>query len=107
MTRYFITGTDTDCGKTYVSCRLLEQFRAENKKALAIIPLASGSRWQNGELINPDVLCLQKQNQVPSIKICGWNYQLPISPNLAAEQCGEKLSAKAIAKFCEDDAFKN
>lgn len=41
---YFITGTDTDAGKTYVTCLLLEALRREGKAAAGYKPFACGDR---------------------------------------------------------------
>lgn len=41
---YFITGTDTDAGKTYVTCLLLEALRREGREAAGYKPFACGDR---------------------------------------------------------------
>jgi dethiobiotin synthetase len=41
---YFITGTDTDAGKTYVTCLLLEALKREGKRAAGFKPFVCGSR---------------------------------------------------------------
>lgn len=41
---YFITGTDTDAGKTYVSCLLIEALRAKGLAAVGYKPFACGDR---------------------------------------------------------------
>ena len=105
MNRYFITGTDTGCGKTYVSCRLLDFFNSSGSKAQALKPLASGGFWQNGQLLNEDVQALQQHNAKPEMNISGWSYDLPIAPHLAANHYGDKISAQAIADFCYQDTF--
>ncbi len=43
MTRaYFITGTDTEIGKTYVACALLHAFRQQGLTAVGMKPVAAG-----------------------------------------------------------------
>ncbi len=39
---FFVTGTDTDAGKTYVSCALLRAARARGLRALGYKPIESG-----------------------------------------------------------------
>ena len=56
MKRYFITGTDTDCGKTYVTCQLLDYLKKQGKRVGAIKPVASGCVEQDGQLLSEDVL---------------------------------------------------
>jgi len=41
---YFITGTDTDAGKTYVTCLLIEALRCAGHDAVGYKPLACGDR---------------------------------------------------------------
>lgn len=41
---YFITGTDTDAGKTYVTCLLLEALRRAGRDAVGYKPFACGDR---------------------------------------------------------------
>lgn len=41
---YFITGTDTDAGKTYVTCLLIEALRRAGKDAVGYKPFACGDR---------------------------------------------------------------
>ena len=105
MTRYFIIGTDTDCGKTYVTCQLLDYFKQREKQVIAIKPVASGCLEQGDQLISEDVLHLQRHNGADVMQICPWRFKRPISPHIAAEEAGQLLSAKAIADFCCDASF--
>lgn len=41
---YFITGTDTNVGKTYVTCLLLQGLRRAGRKAVGFKPVAAGDR---------------------------------------------------------------
>lgn len=41
---FFITGTDTEIGKTYVTCALLRHLRARGLRAVGFKPLACGDR---------------------------------------------------------------
>lgn len=41
---YFITGTDTDAGKTYVTCLLIEALRRTGQDAVGYKPFACGDR---------------------------------------------------------------
>lgn len=105
MKRYFIIGTDTDCGKTYVTCQLVDYFKKQNKHVIAIKPVASGCLEQGGELVSEDALLLQRHNGLFEQDICPWRFKRPISPNLAAKEVGEVMSADAISQFCHHKAF--
>lgn len=90
---YFIVGTDTHCGKTYVTVKLIDYFRQQQTTVLAIKPIASGG--------NEDILQLQSANPQTTLPICGWLMPDPISPHLAAKRSGIQLSAAEIAHFCQ------
>ena len=44
MADFFITGTDTEIGKTYVTCALLRDLRARGLRPMGYKPLACGDR---------------------------------------------------------------
>jgi dethiobiotin synthetase len=60
MKQFFITGTDTEIGKTYVSCGLLQAFSNQGYVTAGIKPLASGLIEQNGVKYNEDAYLLQR-----------------------------------------------
>jgi dethiobiotin synthetase len=95
MKRYFITGTDTDCGKTYSTCALLAYFKP---KALALKPVASGCIITDKGLISEDALAIQKHCQLSLETINPWRFALPVSPHIAAKD--NPLSIEAIADYC-------
>ena len=57
--RFFITGTDTDAGKTVATLALLHAFKQQGLQTVALKPLAAGCEEINGELRNADALKLQ------------------------------------------------
>lgn len=96
MKRYFITGTDTDCGKTYVTKKLLEFFA----DSAAIKPIASGCILQGGQLVNADALQLKQNNKLTLEQINPWRFPLPVSPHIAARQTGAHIKIDEIARYC-------
>ena len=40
---WFVTGTDTEVGKTFVTCALLHALRAAGKTAIGMKPVAAGT----------------------------------------------------------------
>lgn len=52
MSHYFITGTDTDAGKTYVTCLLLESLKRLDRKAAGFKPFVCGTREDAVHLAN-------------------------------------------------------
>ncbi len=63
---YFITGTDTDAGKTYVTCLLLEALRRAGQDAVGYKPFACGDRLDAHALrqAGGEVLSLDETNPV-------------------------------------------
>jgi dethiobiotin synthetase len=52
MAHYFITGTDTDAGKTYVTCLLLESLRRAGRGVAGYKPFVCGQRTDAHQLID-------------------------------------------------------
>lgn len=96
MKRYFITGTDTDCGKTYVTSSLVNYF----PQAAAIKPIASGCMETENGLVSSDALQLQQSSHLSLDLINPWRFKLPISPHLAAKAMDLSVSAVEIADYC-------
>lgn len=60
MKQYFVTGTDTEVGKTYVTCQLLNAAQRASLFAIGYKPIAAGCELINGEWVNEDALNIQK-----------------------------------------------
>ncbi len=95
MKRFFITGTDTDCGKTYVTAQLVNYFSS----SAAIKPVASGCMEVENRLVSSDAQHLQK-NSISLDVINPWRFKLPVSPHIAAQSEGVCLSITEIADYC-------
>ena len=104
MHKYFIIGTDTDCGKTYVTCELLKYFKKQSANVIGLKPLASGCGLENNSLISDDARKLQLINGSASndMSITPWRFQAAIAPHIAAKAAGVHVSASDIVKFCSD-----
>lgn len=82
---YFITGTDTNVGKTYVTLALMHYFRQQGKTVIAMKPVASGCVLQDGQLKNDDALLLQQHASiaVDYELINPYPYLQAVSPHIA------------------------
>jgi len=84
---YFITGTDTDVGKTVCCAALLQAAQAQGLTTLAYKPIAAGCEVTSKGLRNEDALVLQQNST------CTVDYDLinpiafkePIAPHIAAQ----------------------
>lgn len=88
MTTLFLTGTDTEIGKTHVATRLLEAVAARNIRCAGYKPMAAGAERTADGLRNEDALALQAAGNValPYEVINPYCFEPPIAPHLAAEQ---------------------
>lgn len=60
MNKWFITGTDTEVGKTVASCALLQAAAAAGYDTVGYKPVASGSQMTSEGIRNDDALALQR-----------------------------------------------
>ena len=97
---FFITGTDTGVGKTYVACKLIHKYVAQGQKTLGMKPVAAGSDFINGEWRNDDVQKLIAASNVlaPIELINPYCFNAPIAPHLAAEKVGVEIKIETIFK---------
>lgn len=94
--RLFITGTDTDIGKTLVACQLMRELAASGKTVAGLKPVAAGAVEHGGEAVNQDALDL-KQNCSRDYNYEQVNpilFEEPIAPHIAAESIGQKLTVQ-------------
>lgn len=85
---FFVTGTDTDVGKTWATVTLMRRLRRQGFSVAGMKPVAAGCEWLGGGLKNQDALLIQ-ENAVPDLKyeqINPYAFELPVSPHLA---CGD------------------
>ena len=60
----FITGTDTDVGKTHVACQIIQQYVAQGLKVVGMKPVAAGCELVDSEWFNEDVQKLTAASNV-------------------------------------------
>ncbi|HEY0842603.1 dethiobiotin synthase [Methylotenera sp.] len=96
---YFITGTDTNVGKTYIASALVKHFVRAGYQAVGMKPIASGCNLTpDGELLNDDVLALRAASNVsaPLDLINPYRFAPAIAPHIAAEQTGQDIDCTQI-----------
>ena len=86
----FITGTDTEVGKTVVTCGLLAALVAQGKKAVGMKPVACGGEPRAEFIVNDDVERLLAAGNVnaPRADVNPYCFAPPIAPHIAARQAG-------------------
>ncbi|TDY04084.1 dethiobiotin synthase [Thiohalophilus thiocyanatoxydans] len=94
----FVTGTDTEIGKTVCSCLLIDALQQRGLRVAAMKPVASGGQYRQGQLVNDDALQLQQQsglNQAYEL-VNPYVFEPPVAPHLAARQAGEVIRPEPI-----------
>ncbi|MGD8712002.1 MAG: dethiobiotin synthase [Thiohalophilus sp.] len=94
----FVTGTDTEIGKTFCSRLLMIALQQRGLSVAGMKPVASGGEYRNGELVNDDALQLQQQSDrdLPYEWVNPYVFEPPIAPHLAAIQAGKVIEAELI-----------
>lgn len=100
--RYFVTGTDTEIGKTTIACGLLCAARRIGISTAAAKPVAAGCERTADGLRNEDALALQAQCD-PALAYELINpiaLEAAIAPHIAASEEGADLSVELLAGGC-------
>lgn len=84
---YFVTGTDTDVGKTLIACALLHGLAAQGKRVVGMKPVAAGL---DDEGHNADVLALRAAGNIAATpgQINPYSFYPAAAPHLAARHAG-------------------
>ena len=96
MIKLFITGTDTNIGKTHISVCLLEELSKMGLATLGTKPLASGCIKENYMLINQDAVDLRNASSVKVgyHLVNPFSFEQAIAPHIAAKQENYLLTKK-------------
>ncbi|EIM18470.1 dethiobiotin synthase [Pseudomonas chlororaphis] len=95
---YFVTGTDTDVGKTTVAAGLLHAARLSGLSTAAGKPVASGCELTPKGLRNADALALLAECSLPLTydEVNPLAFEPAITPHLAAREAGVALTVQAL-----------
>ncbi len=105
---YFITGSDTDVGKTYIACQIVGQLRSLGFTLETRKPAESGCEpIPGGELLTHDATALQRANaNCESIeRIAPYRFRAALAPHRAARLEGRSVQMQDLIEACvRDDA---
>jgi len=104
MTAFFVTGTGTDIGKTFVTAALIHACRRRGRAIDALKPVASSFDETRIAESDPGAL-LAALGRVPTASaldaIAPWRFRAPLSPDMAAERERRRIDfAALIAHSC-------
>ena len=96
---FFVTGTDTDVGKTTIAAGLLRAARLAGLSTAAVKPVASGCEAGADGLRNSDALALLAECSLPLsyAAVNPFAFAPAIAPHLAAREAGVELKVEALA----------
>ncbi len=106
---FFIAGTDTDIGKTFVAAALLNAATQKGLTTLGLKPVAAGCESTGAGLRNGDALALIEQSTVKA------SYEVvnpvafaePIAPHIAAAKEGRRMQSGRLEGFVRGAMMSN
>lgn len=103
MAAFFVTGSGTDIGKTFVCAGLLRFWRTRGLDPAAIKPVVSGYDEASPEGSDPALLLQALGRPVDAAQIqamAPFRLRAPLSPDQAAALEGRRLSAREVSAPC-------
>jgi dethiobiotin synthetase len=108
MHKLFITGTDTDAGKTLVATTLLYKAQSIGLSSFGLKPIAAGCHWSSeqnpaGEWHNEDALLLQQASSLKQAYTTHNPVAFPqaIAPHIAAKINQAPLTLSSLLEHCK------
>ncbi len=95
---FFITGTGTDVGKTYVGALIAKSLHQAGHRVGVYKPAASGCRREGEELISDDAMTLWHAAGRPGTldRVCPQRFAAPLAPHLAARAEGREIDRQLL-----------
>jgi dethiobiotin synthetase len=104
MKGYFVTGTDTEVGKTFVTQTMLHQLAYRRFNTIGFKPVASGCAVTPQGLQNTDTLALQAASTIHLSyeQVNPYAFEQAIAPHIAAEQSGREIELEKLHQHYAD-----
>lgn len=98
---FFVTGTDTGIGKTWVTLGLMEYKKRQGYRVAGMKPIASGAKRYCNALRNNDAVKIQRQCSIelPYSTVNPYVFEPPVSPHIAASLAGVFINLEEIQKI--------
>ncbi|MEX0445598.1 dethiobiotin synthase [Xenorhabdus sp. SGI246] len=106
--KYFLTGTDTEVGKTVVSCALLQAANKKGYQTAGYKPVASGSEVTSEGVRNRDALALQYNSSVSLSyqEVNPFVFVEPTSPHIISAELNQPIEFTVMSQGLEKLAVK-
>lgn len=104
MKRFFITGTSTDIGKTFISSILFNNL----KDACYYKPVQSGCEEIEDRIFIPDLEFLKSNSKIKEKErfICAYPLKFPLSPHLSSRKTNIEININKIKNLYENLKIK-
>ncbi len=98
MKGFFVTGTDTEIGKTFVTAALTRAFVRRGLRVAPVKPVAAGQELRDGRWVNEDVAALRGAQQLglSDAEIGPLQFRAPCAPHIAARLEGRGIDRAAL-----------
>ncbi len=98
----FITGTNTEVGKTFIGTEIARQLHRRGIDVIPRKPIESGCLRDGDTLIPLDATALMKAANYrgPLSEICPYRFEPPISPVRAAHLANRVLTTEQLVNIC-------
>jgi dethiobiotin synthetase len=95
---WFVTGTDTEIGKTWCTLALIQHFKNQGLRVAGMKPIASDCQHTKAGLRNSDAEQILKLSglEVPYERVNPYAFEPPIAPHIAAKQVGQVIDINMI-----------
>lgn len=109
MKGIFITGTDTEIGKTVATSLLARGLRERGTAVCPVKPVATGGLRKGNSLISEDVQFYKKVTGIEEDEsaLCSVCLEKPASPHLAARLEGKTIETGKLIEFMETLSLKH
>lgn len=98
MNGFFVTGTDTEIGKTFVTATLTRALAATGRRVAPIKSLAAGQEFVDGRWVNEDVATLLAAQNLGLLDadVGPLQFREPCAPHIAARLEGRSIDRDAL-----------
>ncbi|MFN0250838.1 MAG: dethiobiotin synthase [Kofleriaceae bacterium] len=106
--RYFVTGTGTGVGKTYVTCTLAMLARERGLQVVAHKPIETGCSMVDGKRRGDDQMLLRAASSLwlqevhdEQVQYGSYQLELPLAPSVAAAREGVEIDLSQIQQVLD------
>lgn len=98
MNGFFITGTDTEIGKTFTAAALTHAFSERGRRVTPIKALAAGQELVDGRWVNEDVATLHAMQRLglTETQVGPLQFREPCAPHIAARLEGRRIEREPL-----------